>query len=170
MAIIRGCLNSARFIMKADVISRSYVTGTAPVQGVWENIQDPDTFAVTKTWVVPRNPIEAQNSIITTIKCVVTSYAGTAGRNLNNAIILQDEKFRVDEYLNISWPAKWRLSTNDRITNIRSLDDTLLWDEGDHGDRRIVTPTIFQLSGITPILNERAEITEYYSVIKRAEL
>ncbi len=169
MALMRGCLNSARFIMKADVVKRGYVTGTASPDGEWVTNQDPITYEVIRQWVVPDQ--SATNQVITTIDCVVTSYAGTAGRNLNNTIVMQDEKFRIDEYLSISWPARWKLSTNDRITNIRNSKGLLLWDEGDHGAAGIIpTPTIFQLTGITPIVNESGNIKEYYSVIKRAEL
>jgi len=169
MAVVRSCLSGARFAMKADVVTRSYSTGDQVVGGEYRNIQDPDTFEVTRQWVIPTDT-EQYKEIIKTIPCVVSSYAGTAGRNLNNTTVMRDENFRIDEYLSISWPAHYKLSANDRITNIRSQDNVLIWDEGDHGSNIKVVPTVFQLTGITPIVGFGAKVVEYYSVLKRASV
>jgi len=169
MAVVRTCLSGARFSMKADILTREYSTGTPVVGGEYRNIQDPDTFEVTRQWVMPPQT-EQYKDIIRTIPCVVTSYAGTAGRNLNNTVVMRDESFRIDEYLSISWPAHYKLSAQDRVTNIRSANNVLIWDEGDHGSRNGIIPTVFQLTGITPIVGFDSKVTEYYSVLKRAQV
>jgi hypothetical protein len=59
-----------------------------------------------------------------------------------------------------------KLSFNEKLTNIRSLDDTVIWEEINFPDN---TPTVFEVIGITPITEPLGGVIGYNTTVKRSE-
>ena len=59
-----------------------------------------------------------------------------------------------------------KLTFREKITNIRTADGTIIWEEVDFPNN---TPTVFEVMGVTPMTEPLGGIVGYNTTVKRSE-
>ena len=60
-----------------------------------------------------------------------------------------------------------KLTFREKITNIRNLDGTVIWEENNFPNN---TPTVFEVMGVTPMTEPLGGIVGYNTTVKRSEI
>ena len=115
--------------------------------------QDPNTGAIKKQWNFYKTVACSAKGIISNS----TSMRGGDKQVIGN-------KYYNEQYLEIRTID--RLTVRDKISNIRNMDDEVIWKEINFPTE---TPTVFEISGITPVTDPFGTILAYNSLIKRSE-
>jgi hypothetical protein len=115
--------------------------------------QDPATGSLKKEWQFNR-----------TIACNAkgTISNSTASRS-------GDKQSFSNKYVNeqmIQIRTTTKLIFSEKITNIRNLDGTVIWEEINFPSN---TPTVFEVMGVTPITEPMGGIIGYNTTVKRSE-
>ena len=115
--------------------------------------QDESTGALKKEWQFNR-----------TIQCSAKGMISnsTAGRSGEKQTF--SNKYVNEQMIQIRTTTK--ILFNEKITNIRSLDDTVVWEEINFPDN---TPTVFEIVGVTPITEPFGGVIGYNTTVKRSE-
>lgn len=172
------CLTSARFNMKADILrsTRTGITEDDAVTpedegGQWVNIQDPDTGEIIREWQKnpkvepvdddgePTPPLESFNCLARGIVDGGIRVAGTTERF--------SELYDGVDYVRIWYPKSVVLNRRDRITNIRDARGNIIWSENERGDG---APTVFNVTGFTPVVDPFGRHIENSSLLERIEV
>lgn len=157
------CITSARYTMTATVLSQGGhdTTPESPFAA-----QDPDTGTINRAWVRDTDTLTA-NDQLRTIKCNArgiisksTSGGGTSTK-ITAAGILDDT-----DYVLMDFSASEILSKRDRVTDIKNRKGDLLWVEEEH----TLAPTVFQVMGVTPMLDPFGMHIANHAVLARAEV
>lgn len=115
-------------------------------------IQDPSTGALKKEWQFNR-----------TIACSATGRISNSGaRSGSNQTF--SNKYSNQQMLQLRTTTK--LILNEKITNIRNLDGIVIWEEINFPSN---TPTVFEVTGMTPITEPFGGISGYNTTVKRSE-
>ena len=115
--------------------------------------QDPDTGALIKEWnYVDSMPCYA--------KGVVSN--STSARSGDKQTF--DNRYHNLQMVQIRTVTK--LSIRNKITNIRTKNGEVIWTELDYPSE---TPTVFEVTGVTPITDPFGEILAYNAIAKRSE-
>lgn len=115
--------------------------------------QDNSTGALKKEWQFNRTvPCSAKGTIS-------NSTASRSGDKQNFS-----NKYINEQMLQIRTTTK--LIYNEKITNIRNLDGTVIWEEINFPSN---TPTVFEVIGVTPITEPMGGIIGYNTTVKRSE-
>jgi hypothetical protein len=115
--------------------------------------QDPNTGSLKKEWQFNRTvPCSAKG----TISNSTTNRSGDK-QNFSN-------KYVNEQMLQIRTTTK--LIFSEKITNIRGLDGTVIWEEINFPSN---TPTVFEVMGVTPITEPLGGIIGYNTMVKRSE-
>lgn len=98
-----------------------------------------------------------------TINCYATSIQTDAVSDSGSG-----KKFNAeyDEYDFIKVHTMERLNKRQRITNVRAADGTVLWKEDERGG----DPMIFEVQGVTALLDPFGAIVQYEVLAKRVEV
>lgn len=161
--MIRSVL-SARFNMTCSVISQTNFDNP-PVAGA-PPLQDPDTGEFVRVWTKDTDPNTALDQK-KTFKCIargVTS-AGASGQG-NTEFFNADGTIKTVEFIRIQFSADVSLSRRDRITDITNRKGVVVWREEENGG----APTVFNILGITPVLDPWGNHIEYSASCQRAEV
>lgn len=119
---------------------------------IQQDIQDPNTGAIKKSWHYSR-----------TVPC----YA--KGIISNSATRVSDKQTMGNTYVNqqtIEIRTQQRITLREKITNIRDSSDKTIWSELDYPTE---TPTVFELVGTTPITDPFGGVLGYSLVARRSE-
>lgn len=119
---------------------------------VQQDIQDPDTGAIKKSWLYSR-----------TVPC----YA--KGIISNSTSRSSDKQVIGNSYVNqqiIEIRTESKLNIREKITNVRDTSDNVIWSELNYPTE---TPTVFELIGTTPITDPFGGVLGYSSSAKRSE-
>jgi hypothetical protein len=119
---------------------------------IQQDIQDPDTGAIKKSWMYSR-----------TVPC----YA--KGIITNSSSRSADKQTIGSNYVNqqtIEVRTEARVTLREKITNIRDTADTVIWTELNYPTE---TPTVFELVGTTPITDPFGGILGYNCLARRSE-
>jgi hypothetical protein len=119
---------------------------------IQQDIQDPNTGAMKKEWIYSR-----------TVPC----YA--KGIITNSATRSADRQTMGNNYVNqqtIEIRTEARVTIREKVTNIRDLFDTPIWTELNYP---VETPTVFELTGSTPITDPFGGILGYNCLAHRSE-
>lgn len=119
---------------------------------VQQDIQDPDTGAIKKSWLYSR-----------TVPC----YA--KGIISNSTSRTSDKQVIGNSYVNqqiIEIRTESKLNIREKITNVRDTSDNVIWSELNYPTE---TPTVFELIGTTPITDPFGGVLGYSSSAKRSE-
>lgn len=119
---------------------------------VQQDIQDPDTGAIKKSWLYSR-----------TVPC----YA--KGIITNSATRAADKQSMGNTYVNqqmIEIRTESKVNIREKITNVRDAADTVIWTELNYPTE---TPTVFELMGNTPITDPFGGILGYNCLARRSE-
>lgn len=178
------CLTSARFNMSALILSQNAnipddnnpQTGTP--NGHYEYQQDPDSGAMIRVWVaVPDDVPEPPSAIIdpvnggmmegTRFKCMARGFTD-GGIRVAGTTERWSSRGDIDtvDFITIKFPAFVVLTRRDRVTDIRNNKNVLLWKEEEYDDK----PTIFEVNGVTPILDPFGNHIENSALLQRAEV
>lgn len=115
--------------------------------------QDPDTGAIIKEWnYVDSMPCYAKG-VVSNSTSARSSDKQTFDNKYHN---LQMVQIRTLNKLNI----------RNKITNIRTKNGEVIWTELDYPSD---TPTVFEITGVTPITDPFGEILAYNAIAKRSE-
>lgn len=159
-----GCISSAIFDMQADVLRLStdpIVTGHPN----WEYQQDPISGAIKKVWVLDQDLTGSTNRI-ETISCTASGFISNSTNRLGTTEEYVGNIYKETDFVALTFPASVTLSRRDRITNIRMIGSTTaIWTEEETG-----LPTVFEVSGITPIVAPFAGHVQNYTVLQRADV
>lgn len=115
--------------------------------------QDPNTGAIKKEWQFDRTvPCSAKGNIS----------RSSSGRTGDTQVL--SNKYVNEQTLQIRTLEK--LTLREKLTNIRDSEGTVVWEELNFPTN---TPTVFELMGITPMIDPLGGILGYNSTVKRSE-
>jgi hypothetical protein len=116
--------------------------------------QDEETGAIRKYW-------QYYKTLDCHAKGVITNSATT--RSSDKQII--SNKYAFDQIIQVRTDVK--LSLREKISNIRSAEGVVIWQELDYPNE---TPTVFEVMGVTPITDPFGALIGYNSSLKRSEV
>ena len=126
--------------MKADIYVQS-------------DIQDPNTGAIKREWAYSRTiPCHA--------KGIISNSATSRGG---------DKQVLNTRYMNeqsIEIRSEQQITYREKVTNIRDSRDNIIWKELDYPNE---TPTVFEISGMTPINDPFGTTLGFNMIAKRSE-
>ncbi len=115
--------------------------------------QDPDTGAIKKEWLFYK-------SVDCHAKGVISNSATT--RSSDKQIF--NNKYVNDQIIQVR--TEDRLTTREKVTNIRDMSGNYIWVELDFPTE---TPTVFEVMGTTPLTDPFGRVLGYNSSMKRSE-
>jgi len=157
-------------VMKATVLKNILQSEDVidPDGGYYVNVQDEDTGAVVRKWIETADFDNNPDTPISTLEvdCLATAFMSQSGKSTTNFSDITDKNYNITEYVTFSFPAKYSISVRDKITNIRNKSG-IIWDEQ---ERDNLNPTVFEITGITPVVDSLGRHVENYAILKRANL
>jgi len=115
--------------------------------------QDPDTGSIKKEW-------QYYKTVDCHAKGVISNSATT--RSSDKQIF--NNKYINDQIIQVRTES--RLTTREKVTNIRDMNNNYIWVELDFPTE---TPTVFEVMGTTPITDPFGRVIGYNSSMKRSE-
>lgn len=166
------CLNSARFNMKADILRQSNGTSTPTADGHWEDKQDPISGEIIRQWIpVGDNPAtpNVNEGSSATFLCMARGIVGTGLRGDGTSEQWGDLYVDTD-YVRIEFSSRLVLTKRDRVTNIRNRRGQVLWleEEISPDDQGVFKSTVFDVKGVTPIIDPFGNHTSNVAMLERA--
>lgn len=164
------CLTSARFNMKADVLRQTAPDNTPIDQtGEWVSRQDPETGEIIRVWEpntgTTDDPSTPADEGLETFNCIARGILD-GGIRVAGTTERWNEIYDAVDYVRITFPARVRLSRRDRITNIRDNKGNIIWREEERADQ---APTVFEVTGITPVVDPFGRHIENMALLERAD-
>lgn len=184
----KACIFGAKHSMKADILKSLYFDDSnegdtpPPPQdaglGHWNYHQDPDSGAIEKTWVgvVPDDPTTPdidESSADYQLAGVPCEIRGIMDGGIRVAGTTQ--RFS-DIYENVEWVKGTfgvgvDIAKGDRVTNIRNQNGVLIWrNEENRGVGQANGATVFNVMGVTPVLDPFGQLMEWSALMQRAEV
>jgi hypothetical protein len=165
------CLTGAKFTMNAEILHwQGLTTGTEfdSTSGSWSSYQDPISGEIRNVWepsIDTSNPSDPEPF---TIACLARGIVNTGLRSQGSRTTYGANYF--DEEIIHMWvPSSVKITKRDRVTNIRDKKNgTILWTDTDYQDG--TRPTIFNVTGVTPILDPFNRVTEYFVMLEKADM
>jgi hypothetical protein len=68
------------------------------------------------------------------------------------------------------FPAGYRITKRDRVTNIRNARGQIIWKEEEMENEGVYKSTTFDVLGVTPVLDPFGNHIENYALLERAEV
>jgi hypothetical protein len=172
------CLLSARFNMTALILTPAKADDGNPDTGTpnghYEYQQDPDTGALIRVWVpdtddVTENPVAVEAGMMPgkRFDCMARGFTD-GGIRVAGTTERWSSRGDIDtvDFVSIKFPPNVVLTRRDRVTDIRNSRNVLLWKEEEFDD----LPTVFEVVGVTPIVDPWGEHIENSALLHRAEV
>lgn len=163
------CLTSARFNMKADILRQGQENTATPETGDWITTQDTDSGELIRVWQpnTQDDPNTPQNeaAVLDTFRCLARGIVD-GGIRVAGTTERFSELYDAVDYVRIWFPANTKISRRDRITNIRDPRGNILWREEERSDN---APTIFNVVGVTPVIDPFGKHVESVALLERVE-
>lgn len=162
------CLTSARFTMKATVLSQgSYGSDSVTEAGYFTDRQNPLTFEIERVWVpLDSDPVTGGTQPYE-FDCVVRGIvdggirvAGTTERLTPSGTI------ESADYARMQFPPNVPISKRDRIYNVKDSNGVLAWKEEEYNG----AATVFDVLGVTPIFDPFNNHIENHALLQRADV
>lgn len=115
--------------------------------------QDPNTGAIKKEW-----------NFYKTLDCHAKGVISNSSTSRSSDKQVFSNKYINDQMIQVR--TSERLTLREKITNIRNVDNIVIWAELDFPTE---TPTVFEITGTTPITDPFGKIIGYNSSLKRSE-
>ena len=172
MLSLSGCFLGAQYNMLATVL-RQYVddSDTTPSSGgYYEMVQNSVTGNIDRVW--RESDPDAVESVTMEIPCSVRGFtARTASGGASESF--SDEYENMDR-ARMKYPAGYLLTKRDRVTSIRNaITGEVIWLEEEQaepdGTNYNVPVTIFEIVGVTPIVDPFGTHIENTALLQRAE-
>lgn len=173
------CITGARYTMLATVMVQSIAGQSGTVTTFERNgleterefYQDPDSGAIEREWVeAPESGLiidtETPEYNTLSFKCSARGFADGGLRVVGTAERFSSRGYiETVDYVTLKFPPNIDLSNRDRITKIRDArSQEILWKEEDG------RPTVFEVSGVTPIFDPFGKKIENSALLSRAEV
>lgn len=163
-----NCIGGAKFTMYATVLQGLATDGAvATGTGVFQYVQDPDSNAIERVFVadvVPETSAPAKYDI----ECYVRGYVDLGFRSSAVREIYLKGDYTVFEAVEMDFPAKYQLTRQSYVTNVRRLRNDLsstFWIEEETGQA-----TVWQVQGVTPVFDMFSRHVSNKTVLLRAEI
>ncbi len=173
------CIVATRFNMKADILRQSSVDDTDVSDpedyGHWEESQDPLTGDIIRVWVpdeiTPDDPTTPEfDPVYDYTDCLVRGIIEGGVRAAGNTEDWAD-LYTSTEIVRMWFPANKIITKRDRVFNIRNAKNQILWKEEEIGaEAGIYRATIFEVLGVTPVIDPFGNHIENYALLERAEV
>ena len=178
-------INDVRYTMWATVIPKVTGEDNQPVDrvglGSYVRVQDPDSGEITERWVpqgaaMPPGAATSNPPYLTDIPaqrqipCYVRGFTNLGFRSSANREILLHGDYTVIESVQFDFPADVRLDHQSLVTNIRQTEDL----DPEFANCIYITetgkPTVWEVQGITPVVDPFGYHLRNTTVLKRAEV
>lgn len=164
-------LVEVRFNMKATVLVGAQVSGVA-IAGRFIAVQNPDTGAIEDKWVASDNFQRvnwSDDPNTTDIEAfdIICEFRGVIAAGIRGSATA--ETFGKD-YLKIDitkmrFPKRYSITAHDRVVNVRDrLTGSPIWKE-----QETLNPPVWDVRGVTPILDPLGRLTDYYALVQRVQ-
>lgn len=147
---------------------------TGSANGRYEYIQDPISGSTERVWV-PEGASEGANSEeFDPSKSMVGRRIACSARGILEGgirVTATTERYstrgtlEVADYINFEFPAHEIITRRDRITDIRNSKGDLIWIEEESTN----LPTVFEVTGVTPVVDPFGMPTKNFSLLERAD-
>lgn len=186
-------ITNARMTMSATLLHRGDVADdiTTPDDidledyGTWEDSQDPLTGQIVKVWTpYPAEPnyypgYQQPGTVSNSKKVMVRENIPCIARGIVDGGIRVagtterfGEGYENVDYVKMWLPANVLVTKRDRITNIRDRHGRVQWLNEEYyvpGDPDTLRATVFNVNGVTPLLDAYNNVVEWYVMLERAE-
>jgi hypothetical protein len=115
--------------------------------------QDSETGAIKKDWMYQK-----------TLDCHAKGVISNSGTSRNADRQSFDNRYLNDQVIQIRTID--RISLREKVTNIRDRDNQVIWTELNFPTE---TPTVFEVTGTTPVTDPFGRVLGYNSTLKRSE-
>jgi hypothetical protein len=170
-----GCITKVRFNLLCDVLKPIGAPetvldiSTEGTLGHWEYRQNEDSGAIERQWIddpITPDVNEAYtpgviHDVPLTAHGIVTTGLRGAGNSENFGALVEEIN-----YVKATFPKGVNITVRDRVRNIRNKGE-VIWREEQMPE---APPTIFNVMGLTPILDPWANVLEYSVLLQRAEV
>lgn len=120
---------------------------------VQSDAQDPDTGFLKKEWMYSK-----------TLDCHAKGVINNSATTRSSDKQLVGARYVNDQTIQIR--SEVRLTTREKVTNIRDANNNCIWKEINYPSE---TPTVFEIIGSTPITDPFGNLIGYSSMAKRSE-
>jgi hypothetical protein len=177
-------INDVRYTMWATVIPKftgeiNQPTARTETNGSYVRVQDPDSFEIKEVWV-PATQTKPPGSVAIPylsdvppqrqIPCYVRGFTNLGFRSSANREILLHGDYTVIESVQFDYPADVKLDHQSLVTNIRQTEDL----DPTFANYIYMTetgkPTVWEVQGITPVVDPFGAYLRNTTVLKRAEV
>ena len=117
------------------------------------DIQDSNTGAIKREWAYYK-----------TIPCHAKGVISNSATSRNADRQLFDNRYKNDQMIEVR--TSDRLTSREKVTNIRNSENLVIWSEIDFPSD---TPTVFEVIGTTPLTDPFGKVLAYNSTMKRSE-
>jgi len=160
------CLTSARFNLVATLLSQGEY-GSAITSTSFVGRQNPVTLEIDRDWTPDTDKVTAGTQQIDfplIARGIVDGGIRVVGTTER---INPDGAFVSEDYVRIQYPTNIEISKRDRIYNIRNpKTGVAIWKEEEFDGE----PTVFEVLGVTPILDPLGQHVENQALLQRAEV
>lgn len=166
------CLRSPLYSMEGELLHfDTEPPADNPATGHWESYQDPLTFEILNRWVPgteddPDTVEDETSSAAITFPCMARGIIDGGIRVAGTTERFGDAYENID-YVRIKIPGYVKITKRDRVTNLREKKGgQILWrDEERDGS----PPTVFNVNGVTPVLDGFNNLIEWFVLLQRVE-
>jgi hypothetical protein len=143
---------------------------TSGTLGHWEYRQNEDSGAIEKYWVddlttpdidEAYTPGVIHDAPLTAHGIVTTGLRGAGNSEVFNAVLEEVN------YVKATFPKGVNITVRDRVRNIRNKTGEVIWKEDQMPGG---PPTIFNVMGVTPVMDPWAKVLEYAVLLQRSEV
>lgn len=171
-----GCLTKVRFNMKCDIIKPLGAPetvidiSTEGTLGHWEYRQNIDSGAIEKKWIDdPSTPDIDEEYTPGLIKDAPVMARGIidGGIRVSGTTERYSTVLETVDYVTATFPKNVNVTLRDRVTNIRNNFGEVIWKEEQIPG---APATVFNVQGLTPIMDPWGHLLEYQTLLQRAEV
>lgn len=180
------CLTSARMNMSATLLHQNSPQGSYEFRnldnyGDWVSNQDPLTGEIVRVWQEharysgPDNLYHTDDDIVVSrnVPCLARGVVDGGVRSGGNTEMF-GAAYESIEYVRMWVPASVRISKRDRVTNIKDPQGRIIWNDEEFTDpfdpNDIPKATVFNVNGVTPLLDAFNNVKEQFIVLQRAQV
>lgn len=148
-----------------EVYSQTSNTDSA-MEGEWTTVQDPDSWEIISVW----KPVDTDQDEAGIQHLVIPCEARTpisSGVGALGSFTDRGERIKHEEFIRVYYPKIYRLTINDRVSNIKDSAGTVVWVNEEYSGEADIQATVFNVEGVTPIFDWNNELVEWSAVLKR---
>lgn len=181
------CITSAKFEQKATLLRQGFASdhpvinrpdqGEEPVQGHYVMKQHPVTREFIRIWEPINIDTPADNTFtpevetapqVFTFDCQARGVL-TGGLNSQGTTERWNSKggYENVDFVELQVPRDVVITKRDRVTDISDSRGNMIWIEEEFGR---MTPTVFDVRGVTPSVDPFGSVTEWFVLLERAQI